>query len=86
MLKELTLFYADWCTPCKKKPKQYIDDFSDNYRVTKVNVDENTDLVDTFEVKALPTIILMDDGEELDRVVGSVTESQVIDKLNLEKG
>jgi len=28
----------------------------------------------------------MDDGEELDRVVGSVTESQVIDKLNLEKG
>ena len=83
MNKELTLFYTGWTTSCKKV-LDYIDELNgDGYTVTKVNIDDNPALVDQLDVKAIPTVILFDNGNELDRVVGDVDKEVLIEKLNI---
>ena len=63
--KVLLDFYANWCGKCKMlMPK--VDEIAKNnpdLKVIKVNVDEQSDLVDKFSITNLPTFILLEDGE-----------------------
>ena len=65
-------FYAEWCGPCKKL-EPLLEDFSDEHaeiRVVQVNVDENADLARRYGVKAMPTLLVIRDGQEASRSVG----------------
>jgi thioredoxin 2 len=46
-------------------------------KVVKLNVDEAPDIGARFEVQGIPLLVLIRDGEELDRLVGAVPESQI---------
>lgn len=65
-------FYAEWCGPCKMAAP-IVDKLSDEYKdkalITKVNVDENTVARD-FGVMSIPTVIIIKNGEEIDRKIG----------------
>lgn len=66
--KILVDFYADWCGPCKMlAPILEQVDFID---VLKVNVDEFPELSAKFGVMSIPTLIVMENGEEIKRDLG----------------
>ena len=72
-------FYADWCMPCQMMGKE-IEAYSEEtekVKVCKLNVDESTDLAMTFGVMSIPTVILFENGEEIDRFVGAREKEQI---------
>ena len=58
-------FYAEWCGPCKVQ-SQIIKAAGDKITtpVVDVNIDENIALATDFEVRSVPTMVLVDDKEK----------------------
>ena len=70
--KVLVDFYATWCGPCKML-SPIIDEIAEEHtelKVGKVNVDEEVALAMQFKVSAIPTVILFENGEMVDKFVG----------------
>ena len=66
-------FWAEWCGPCKALGP-VIDELATDYdgkvRVGKVDTDANREVSVRFSVSAIPTVILFDDGEIVEKVIG----------------
>lgn len=65
-------FYADWCGPCKmlRPILEEISDDRQDVKVVSINIDEEDELAEQFEVSAIPCVVLIKDGMEVDRSVG----------------
>lgn len=59
-------FYADWCAPCRMMPpvlKEVKDQFKDNIRIIKVNVDSNPVIASTYQIQSIPTLLIFQNGK-----------------------
>ena len=66
-------FWADWCGPCRMLGptiNELARRFEGQYKICKVNVDEEEELSERYEVMTIPTVILFKNGEALDKRVG----------------
>jgi thioredoxin 1 len=69
-------FYADWCGPCKMlEPVVATLAAETPAVVAKVDVDELHSLAQEFGVQGIPTLLLYDDGDQVERLVGMRDES-----------
>lgn len=78
-------FYADWCGPCKAMSsviKEVAIEISENVKVLKVNVDEESDLSSQYDVSSIPTLILFKNGEAIKSIVGLRDKSEIVDFVN----
>ncbi len=66
-------FWAPWCGPCKMAGP-VIDELAVEHKgkikIGKINVDENIEQPGKFGVMSIPTVILFNDGKEVDRKIG----------------
>lgn len=65
--------YADWCGPCRALAPildRLAGHFADRVRFVKVNADEEQDIVRYYRVEGLPTLLIFQNGQLVDRVVG----------------
>ena len=72
MTVRLTDFYADWCGPCKTQDP-ILDDLEADYddvEFAKVDVDEEHDVANEYQVRSLPTLVIENDDGIVDRFVG----------------
>ncbi|XP_026741745.1 thioredoxin, mitochondrial [Trichoplusia ni] len=72
-------FHADWCEPCKiltPKLKELIEPH-ENLDLAVVDVEDNADLVHTFEVKAVPAVIAIKNGIIIDKFIGLVDADMI---------
>lgn len=70
-------FFATWCGPCKML-SPIVDQLADEHpevKVCKLDVDENQDLAQQFQVMSIPTLILFKDGQAASKVVGLQTKA-----------
>ncbi|WP_448563485.1 thioredoxin [Thalassotalea ganghwensis] len=77
--KVLVDFYAPWCGPCKMIApivEKIANDHSD-IKVVKVDSDQATDLMTKYGIRGIPTLLLIENGELIDRKVGAASLSQV---------
>ena len=72
--------WAAWCAPCRAI-SPIVDELAKEYSgkvvFGKLNVDENPETTQRFGVMAIPTLLVMKDGQEVDRVVGIVPKNQL---------
>ena len=84
-LPVLADFYSDSCVPCKRLSPllaEVEEENADSLKVVKINVNFDTELAEKYKVQAAPTLILFKNGEEIDRLIGSVKKTEIIELIN----
>lgn len=74
-------FFADWCGPCKML-SPIIEQFAKEnieIKVVKINVDDSPDLAVKYGVMSIPTLVVIKNGEEVNRSVGLIDKSEILD-------
>ena len=77
---KLTLvdFWAEWCGPCKQIGpilEEIAEEKKDMLKIVKLNIDENPQTPQKYDVKGIPTLMLFKDGKLVDSKVGSMSKS-----------
>ena len=76
--------WAAWCAPCRAIAPM-VDEMAKEYTgkvvFGKLNVDENPETAQKFGVMAIPTLLIMKNGQEVDRVVGILPKNQLEEKV-----
>ena len=81
-MKQLWYFSADWCGPCKSFGPTMDRVAARGISVNKLNVDYTPDAVTKYGVKNIPTVILVENGQEVKRFTGAKSEQDVINFYN----
>jgi thioredoxin 1 len=73
-------FYADWCGPCKMMAPEFESASAElkNIKFAKLNVDEASEIAQTYEIMSIPTMIFFKDGEQANRLTGYLDKSEII--------
>ena len=74
-------FFADWCGPCKML-SPIIEQFAkenEKVKVVKINVDELPDIAVKYGVRSIPTLVVIKNGEEVNRSVGLIDKSEILE-------
>ena len=72
-------FNADWCGPCRMI-RPMLDDIAsnnDNIKIVSINIDDEDELADKYEVSSIPCLVLIKDGKEVNRNVGLIAQDQL---------
>jgi thioredoxin 1 len=76
-------FWAPWCGPCRMVVP-IIDEIAGErsaIKVGKVNVDEQQELAGQFGVMSIPTLVVIKDGQVVNKAVGARSKKQILDLL-----
>ena len=79
--KVLIDFYADWCGPCQKI-SPIVDKFAEEHseiKVVRIDIDAQEELADRYNIRSIPTLVVIENGEEINRVIGLVSEEKIIE-------
>ena len=76
-------FWAAWCGPCRMLSPilDEIAEETEEFKVVKINVDEEGDLAMQFRVMSIPTLVVMKNGEEVTRSLGVIPKDDVYDLM-----
>jgi thioredoxin 2 len=76
--------WAPWCGPCRSIApviEELAAEWAGRVRVAKLNVDENPATAARFELRSIPTLLLLRNGKEVDRIVGAGPKSEIVRRL-----
>ena len=79
-MKTVFYFTADWCTPCKRV-KPIVEELNREQTDASfqiIDVDMEMELAKKFEIRSVPTFILIKDGVEINRLTGAQTRDSLI--------
>lgn len=79
-------FWAEWCAPCKMVApvvEEIAEDYGDQIKVCKLDVDANQAVASSLGVMSIPTLILFEDGEVSEKIVGYVPKEKLVSQLGL---
>ena len=78
-------FWAEWCGPCRAIApvlENLAKDFDGKVKIVKINVDKETELANKYNVSAIPSLIIVKNGKEIDRIVGGATKEVYAERIN----
>jgi len=82
-MKHILYFTAEWCNPCKiMKPIAEEINKDSAIKFKFIDVDENLDLCRSYNIKSVPTFILIKDKQEIKRAVGAKNKEELREFLN----
>jgi thioredoxin 1 len=77
-------FWAEWCGPCKMIAPvldEIADEYTNELKVVKLDVDENQRTPIQFGVMSIPTLILFKGGEPVERITGYIPKDRFVARL-----
>jgi len=78
-------FKADWCQPCKMMApvlKQVKQNFKDQIRIIKIDIDKNPAVAQKYGIRGVPTLILFKSGREMWKQSGVIQANQINTVIN----
>jgi thioredoxin 2 len=76
--------WAPWCGPCRviaPVMEQLASEMAGRVRVAKMNVDENPVTASRFSVRSIPSLLVLRNGKEIDRMVGVQPKPEIVRRL-----
>ena len=71
-------FWAEWCGPCKQIGpilEEISEEKKDILKILKLNIDENPEIPQKYNVRGIPTLMMFKEGKLIDTKVGSLPKS-----------
>ena len=86
-MKSILYFTAEWCNPCKKT-KPIVEQLNTEQIIAKffiIDVDSDIERTKDFEVRSVPTFVVLKDNKEIHRVTGAQTRQQLEELIRYDK-
>ena len=80
-MRKILYFTAAWCAPCKAL-SPIMDSLQGQINFDKIDVDTNTDLSAQYGVRGVPSLVLVENGNEVGRLVGIQSKEQILNFYN----
>ena len=78
-------FWAEWCGPCKMIApivEELAKEYEGKLKVTKCDVDSNQGVAIKYGIRSIPTILIFNNGEVAEQIVGAVPKHHIVEKLD----
>lgn len=72
-------FNAGWCGPCKSM-RPLLDELAENnpnYKIVSIDIDEEDELVEEYEVASIPCLVVFKNGKETNRNIGLIPKDSI---------
>ena len=76
--------WAEWCGPCHMVAptiEKLAAELAGRVRVAKLNIDDNPRTAARFGVQSIPTLLILKDGQEVDRLIGVQPKEEILRRL-----
>ena len=81
-MKTIKYFSATWCGPCQTFKPVMNEIASEGYSVQFIDIDQSSALTESYNVRSVPTVVIEENGSEVDRFIGSIPKQMVLEKLS----
>jgi len=76
-MKQYLYFSAPWCGPCRMLGP-VMQRVNNTIPVQKINVDEQSEMAIQYNVRNIPTVVLLENGQEVKRIIGAKAEAEYL--------
>ena len=80
-MKTLKYFTATWCGPCQRFKPIMQEVANEGYSVQFIDIDSQKDTAEQYNVRSVPTVVIEENGSEVDRLIGATSKQIVLERL-----